>query len=340
MFAIGTGIPQGIEENAADMAVFAGAEDDADLRFMTRRRYGHRFFPAVDHVRRLTRQPSDISRIDFHDDSLLGAETAADTRLDDADLRFRDFQGVGDDAADMERDLRRADDGQAAKGVLIGIGPERFHSSLLILTRMIGPVDDDVRRSQDGIDVAVFVTGLGDEIALVVAADIDEGLPVVFGMDDNIVVQSFGEIEERFLDFVFDAEDAEGLVDGVFIRTGYESDGIADEADLLIQDEAVIRAQFRIGLAGNGETRLRHVFSRDDADDARHLFGSALIHLLDDGSGMGTAQGLDDETVLGPQIIRIDRLARDQGLRILLGNNVIDSFVFHYARTSFPLALK
>ena len=38
---------------------------------------------------------------------------------------------------------------------------------------MIGPVDDDVRRSQDGIDVAVFVTGLGDEIALVVAADID-----------------------------------------------------------------------------------------------------------------------------------------------------------------------
>ena len=113
---------------------------------------------------------------------------------------------------------------------------------------MIGPVDDDVRRSQDGIDVAVFVTGLGDEIALVVAADIDEGLPVVFGMDDNIVVQSFGEIEERFLDFVFDAEDAEGLVDGVFIRTGDESDGIADEADLLIQDEAVIRAQFRICL--------------------------------------------------------------------------------------------
>ena len=55
---------------------------------------------------------------------------------------------------------------------------------------------------------------------------------------------------------------------------------------------------------------------------------------------MGTAQGLDDETILGPQIIRIDRLARDQGLRILLGDNVIDSFVFHYARTSFPLALK
>ena len=114
---------------------------------------------------------------------------------------------------------------------------------------MIGPVDDDVRRSQDGIDVAVFVTGLGDEIALVVAADIDEGLPVVFGMDDDIVVQSFGEIEERFLDFVFNAEDAEGLVDGVFIRTGDEGDGIADEADLLIQDEAVIRAQFRIGPA-------------------------------------------------------------------------------------------
>lgn len=44
-------------------------------------------------------------------------------------------------------------------------------------------------------------------------------------MDDDIVVQSFGEIEERFLDFVFNAEDAEGLVDGVFIRTGDESDG-------------------------------------------------------------------------------------------------------------------
>uniref|UniRef100_UPI004029B0A5 hypothetical protein n=1 Tax=Megasphaera sp. TaxID=2023260 RepID=UPI004029B0A5 len=124
----------------------------------------------------------------------------------------------------------------------------------------------------------MFVTGLGDEIALVVAADIDEGLPVVFGMDDDIVVQSFGEIEERFLDFVFNAEDAEGLVDGVFIRTGDEGDGIADEADLLIQDEAVIRAQFRIGLTGNGETRLFYFFRRDDAFDSWLLFGSALIH--------------------------------------------------------------
>ena len=55
---------------------------------------------------------------------------------------------------------------------------------------------------------------------------------------------------------------------------------------------------------------------------------------------MRTAQGLDDEAVLGPQIICIDRLACDQGLGILLGNSMVDNFVFHYARTSFPLALK
>ena len=126
------------------MAVLAGAEDDADLRFMTRRRYGHRFFPAVDHIGRLPRQPGNISRINFHDSRLLGTETTADARFDDAYLRFRDFQGVGDDAADVERYLCRADDGQSAKGILIGIGPERFHSALLILARMIGPVDDDV----------------------------------------------------------------------------------------------------------------------------------------------------------------------------------------------------
>ena len=186
----------------------------------------------------------------------------------------------------------------------------------------------------------MFITGLGDEIALVVAADVDERIPVVFGMDDDIVIQGFGEIQERFLDVVLDAEDAQGLVDGFFTRTGDEGDGIADEANLLIQDEAVIRAQFRIGLAGNGEPRLRYVIGRDDADDARHLFGRTLVHVLDDGSGMRTAQGLDDEAVLGPQIIRIDRLACDQGLGILLGNSMVDNFVFHYARTSFPLALK
>lgn len=55
---------------------------------------------------------------------------------------------------------------------------------------------------------------------------------------------------------------------------------------------------------------------------------------------MGAAQGLDDETVLGPQVICIDWLSRDQGLGILLGNSMVDNFVFHYARTSFPLALK
>ena len=145
MFAISTGVPQGIDEDAADMAVLAGAEDDADLRFMARRRYGHGFFPAVNHIRRFSRQPGNIRRIDFHDGCLLGAEAAADARLDDADLRFRDFQGIGNDAADVERNLRRTDDGQAAEGVLIGIGPERFHSALLVLARMISPVDDDIR---------------------------------------------------------------------------------------------------------------------------------------------------------------------------------------------------
>ena len=329
MVAVRAGIPEGIKGNRLDMAGLVGADDDADLRFVARCRDSLRFFAAVDHIGRLPRQPGNVGRIDLHDRRLLGAEAAADARLDDADLGLRDFQGVGDDAAHVEGDLRRADDGQAAEGVLIGIGPEGFHGALLVLARMIGPVDDHVRRGQEGVDVAVFFRGFRDEVALRVAARIDESFPVVFRMDDDLAVQGLGEIEERLLDFVFYAQDAQGLIDGFFRFPGDESHGVADVADLFIEDEAVVRTQFRIGLAGNGEARLGHVVGRDDADDARHFFRRRLGDLLDDGSGMRAAQCLDDETILGHDVFRIDRLARDQGLGVLLGDRMIDGFEFH-----------
>ena len=126
------------------MAVFRRSENDADLRFMARCRYGQRFFPTVDHIGRFACQPGNESRIDFHDDGLFRAEAAADTRFDDPNLGFGDFKGMGNDAAHMERYLRRADDGQPSECIFISIGSEGFHGCLLILTSVIRPVDDDV----------------------------------------------------------------------------------------------------------------------------------------------------------------------------------------------------
>ena len=197
MVSVGAGIPQGFDGNDADTPVLRGADLDVNGRLMTRRRYGHRFFAGVNHHGRLARNMSNDSRIHFHDGGLLRAEAAADARLDNPDLRFRNFQGRRDDAPHVEGNLRRADDRQASEHILIRIGPEGFHHGLLHLLGVVRPVDDDVRRSQRPFDVAPVFFGLGHEVALVVAADVDDGIPVLFRMDDDGVILRFRKIEKR-----------------------------------------------------------------------------------------------------------------------------------------------
>ena len=124
------------------------------------------------------------------------------------------------------------------------------------------------------------------------------------------------------------------------IRSGYEGNGIADKANLFIQNEPVIGTGFGIGLAGNGKPRLGDVIGRCDTDDARNLLSGTLIDLFNDSSGMGTPQDFDDEAVFRHDVFRIDWLPGNQGLRILFGHDLIDRFKFHQDRTSFPLALK
>ena len=159
-------------------------------------------------------------------------------------------------------------------------------------------------------------------------------------MDDDIIVQGLRKVEERFLDFIFDADGPQRLIDCRLIRPCHEGYGIADKTDLFIQNKPVVRTRFRIGLAGNGKSRLRYVIGRYDTNDARNFLSSTLIDLFNDGSGMGAPQHLYDEAVFGHDVFRIDRLPRNQGLGILLGYDLIDRFKFHHDRTSFPLALK
>ena len=106
-------------------------------------------------------------------------------------------------------------------------------------------------------------------------------------MDDDVIVQSLRKIEERFLDFIFDADGPQRLIDCRLIRSCHKSHGVTDKADLFIQNKSVVRARFRIGLAGNGKSRLRYVIGRYDTNDARNFLSGTLIDLFNDGSGMG-----------------------------------------------------
>ena len=191
------GVPQGFDGNDADAPVLRRADLDVDGRLMARRRYGHRFFAAVNHHGRLARNVGNESRIHFHDGGLLRAEAAADARLDDPNLRFRNFQGRRDNAPHVEGNLRRADDRQASEHILIRIGPEGFHHGLLHLLGVVRPIDDDVRRSQRSFNVAPVFFRPCHEVALVVAADVDDGIPVLFRMDDDGVILRFRKIEKR-----------------------------------------------------------------------------------------------------------------------------------------------
>ena len=92
--------------DAAHDAVLVCAQTDVHFHLVARRRCNLALHAAEDDLGRLFRHPGDKRRIHCADRGLLGAEAAADARLGDAYLAFRDMQCVRHDSAGVEHDLR------------------------------------------------------------------------------------------------------------------------------------------------------------------------------------------------------------------------------------------
>lgn len=136
------------------------------------------------------------------------------------------------------------------------------------------------------------------------------------------------EIQHGFQHLIIYFNELERLVHALFVLTGYDGHHVSHEADVAIDQQTVVGAGFRVGLAGLRVAAgiLRHILPSEDSFDAGHFFGNGGVDSADDGVCMGRAQQLDDQAVLRDKIIHIDRLAGDQLHRVFLRNGLLTVF--------------
>lgn len=136
------------------------------------------------------------------------------------------------------------------------------------------------------------------------------------------------EIQNSFQHLVVYFDKLERLIYALFIFTGYDSHHISHKADVAVDQQTVVGAGLRVGLAGLCVAAgiLRHILPSEDGFDAGHLFCNSGVDAADDGVCMGRAQQLDDQAVLRDDIIHINRLACDQLHRVFLRNGLLTVF--------------
>ena len=336
MLAVGTCVREGVHVDTLDDALFGGTEAEMNLHLVTGRGGRLALDAAEDNFGRLLRFPSDEGRIDQGDRGLFCAKSAADTRFCDAHHRLGDVQGVRDVTPGVEDDLGRAEDIQAAIQVDVAAGAEGLHHGLLAGFGVVNVVDDDVALAQHGVDIAGTALVVGAEVALVVGTDRAKALPVILGVNEDGVVLGGVVVEDGFQYLIFYFDEFQRLIDAFLVFTGDDGDHIAHKANVAVDDKAVIGAGFRVGLAGLREAAaiLRHILPSENCFDARHFFSDRGVDGLDDGVRVGRAQQLDDEAVLGGEVVHIDGLAGDKLHGVLFPERFVDGVQLTHSAAS------
>ena len=326
VLAVSAGVGEGVEVEAADGAVPVRAEAEVDLHLVAGGGCDLTLLPGKDELGGLFGLPRHERRVDLTDGGLLRAKAAADAGLRHPHHGLRDVEGVGDDAAGVEDDLGRAEDVQTAIEVDAAIGAEGLHHGLLAGFGVVDMVDDDVTVGQHPVDVAVAALVVGAEVALVVRAHGAQALPVVLGVDKDGVVLSGVIVQHRLQHLIGDLYQFQRLIDAFVILARHDGHNVAHEADVAVDEEAVVGAGLRVGLACLRVAAgvLRHILPCKDGLDAGHLLGHSGVDALHDGVGVGGAQELDDEAVGGDEVVHIDGLARHQLHGVLLAEGSVD----------------
>ena len=250
VFAIGTRIGKSMQIDTFDDPVLVRSDPYMHLHLVSWRRSGKTLFSAENQLAGLLQPVTDKSRIYFRYCRLLGTETSPHSRLGNPDHRFRDVQRTGDDMPDMENDLGGRSDMQTSVRIDLAVSRKRLHVTLLRRLGMIGSVYDVTASAQHFIDVAHGAGAAGDEVSFYIRSHIHQDLPVVFRMNDRLVVKSFLEIKHGIQYFVFHIDQLHGLIDCLFVVSDNDRHDISDIAHMTVDDQSVIWRKLRKSRSG------------------------------------------------------------------------------------------
>ena len=336
MLAIGTGVGERVHVQGADAAVLVGTQANLDLHLVTRRAAGLGLLTREYAQGGTAGLQRDECGIDLGHCGLLRAETAADAWLLHADAALRDAQGMRQDAANVEDDLRGRDHMQTSVAVHLAIRAEGLHHGLVVGLRVIGPFHHDVAVGKHRLDVAAAVVAAGNEVALVVATEVLEHVPVVFGVHQDGVVLGRAEVQNGLEHLVGYLDAFEGFVGGLLVLGGHDGHDVAHIAYVTVDDEAVVRAGLGVGLAGVGKAVAWHILPGIYVNDTRDGLCLRGIDGLHDGVGMGAAQQLYHQRVVH-NVLGVDGLAQQQLHRVLFANRLAHGSVLGPIHAGPPL---
>ena len=290
MLAVRARVRQRRHVERADAPVVVRAKADLDFHFMTRRTAGLGLFSCEHTHRGAARLQRDERGIHLAHRGLLRTEAAADARLLHANAALRDAQRMGQDAADVEHDLRGRDHMQAPVAVQLGIRAEGLHHGLVEGLRVVGALQNDVAVGEHRLDVAVGVSGRTHEVAPVVSAQVAQHMPVVLGVHEGGIVLSGAEIQHRIEHLVGHLNTRKGCLGSLLVFRGDNRHHVAHVAHVAVDDQAVVGACLRVGLSRVAEALTRHVFPGVDVNHAGDLFRFRRVDVFHDGVGMGASQ--------------------------------------------------
>ena len=211
--------------------------------------------------------------------------------------------------------------------VQLGKAPKGLHHGLIEGFCVEGAVKDDVAAGKHALHITVRVHAAGNQIPLICAAHLAGGLPVVFGVHQNGVIQGGAVVENRFQYLVLDLDQLHGLEGGLFGFRGDDGHGISGEAHMAVKNKPVIGRRLRVGLSGDGKPGFRHILPGVDIHHPGHQPGGLGVDLLHHGVGVGAAQNFYDQRV-GGYVVHVHGLSQQKLHGILLAEGLAHNLIF------------
>ena len=318
VLAISTGVGQRMQIDGHDGAVVHGAQLNGHLHLVTRVARGDGLLAGVAAVTRTT----SLLRHERHENlaaaRLLGAKATADARLNDLHLRLRNVERLRDHAAHVEGHLRGSGNRDTPERVGRREGAEGLHGRSLRGLAGVSAGEDDVALGEGLVQVAKIARAAAHQVARDVAALREHKGHVALGVDNDVIIERLGKVEQRLEHLIVDLDELERLVGSLLGLGGDDRHLLVLVTDEVLENQAVVGTRLGIALAGDGKAALGHVLVGVDAHDAGHLQGARRIDGADLGAGIGAALELDDQRAGGHHVARVDGTTLEQRLRVLL----------------------
>ena len=229
---------------------------------------------------------------------LFVAETAADVRLDDADVAPRLADRLADGTAYDVRDLRGGDDRHPVS-LRIGVADKVFDVTVLHRLGGVPLVDTDETGLLFGL---LIIAGTGRGVIQEIPGEILLDLRRTF-------LQRLERVENEGQLFVFDFDEPGSLRGRDLVLRDDGAHVVTVIADVLVQQLSVRGILVgRIGrprMACGRETDIGDVKGREDPDDSRNFFRLVDIDLAYETVRDSRADDPDDQRIFAAEVVRI-----------------------------------